>query len=456
MANQTLKTRINLKIDTLTNWNNSKLVLGKGEVAIATASSSAGTGLTEPVCMIKIGDGDHTFSGLDWNFHAKAADVLTACKTKDGLTAFINEVIANAGIASDDAMEALANRVTATETGITTLNGTVETEGSIAHSIKTAIDSLNLGGTYATKTEVATAEANAKSYADEKAGAAETAAKTAASEALATARTAISAEIDADVATLETALDARLDVLEAIQHETFATKAEMEAETAVRVAAEAKVLSDAQAYADGIKSDLLGESETLEGTYDTLKEIAGWINTHEGETVVELTTAIADEATTRENADNALSDRIKAYEDVKDTYATKTEVATAENAAKAHAETKASEAETNAKAHAETKASEAEAAAKSYADTKAGTAETNAKAHAETKASEAEAAAKSYADGLADNYATKAQGDKADTALQSITAGNGLKVSEKGTGVSQTISFDEECVFIFNCGNAEN
>jgi hypothetical protein len=167
MANQTLKTRINLKIDTLTNWNNSKLVLGKGEVAIATASSSAGTGLTEPVCMIKIGDGDHTFSGLDWNFHAKAADVLTACKTKDGLTTFIQDVIANSGIASDDAMKALADRVTATETSISTLNGAAETEGSIAHSIKAAIDALNLGGTYATKTEVATAEANAKSYADE-------------------------------------------------------------------------------------------------------------------------------------------------------------------------------------------------------------------------------------------------------------------------------------------------
>ena len=441
MANQTLKTRINLKIDTLTNWNDSKLVLGKGEVAIATASSSAGTGLTEPVCMIKIGDGEHTFSGLDWNFHAKAADVLTACKTKDGLTTFIQDVIANSGIASDDAMKALADRVTATETSITTLNDTAEKEGSIAHSIKTAIDALNLSGTYATKTEVATAEANAKSYADEKAGAAETAAKTAASEALAAARIEITAEIGTEVAALETALDARLDVLEGIQHETFATKAEMEAETAVRVAAEAKVLSDAQAYADEIKSDLLGESETLEGTYDTLKEIAGWINTHDGTTVVNLTKAIADEATARETADNALSDRIKNYEDAKDTYATKTEVTNAEAAAKSHAETKASEAETNAKTHAETKASEAE---------------TNAKAHAETKASEAEAAAKSYADGLAGNYATKAQGDKADTALQSITAGNGLKISEKNNTTTQSISFDEECIFIFNCGNAEN
>ena len=38
--------------------------------------------------------------------------------------------------------------------------------------------------------------------------------------------------------------------------------------------------------------------------------------------VVELTTAIADEAKAREEADTTLSNRIKAYEDVKDTYAT--------------------------------------------------------------------------------------------------------------------------------------
>lgn len=166
--------------------------------------------------------------------------------------------------------------------------------------------------------------------------------------------------------------------------------------------------TNAKAYADEIKADLLGESETLEGTYDTLKEIAGWINTHEGETVVELTTAISDEetarkaadegfetrvsalegkvdvekvsdaiaagvageATLREAADTALSNRIKVYEDNKDTYALKTEVEAAEGRAAADATSKANTAEANAKGYtdAEIDKVEAEVAKKANID----------------------------------------------------------------------------------------
>lgn len=429
MANQILKTRINLKIDTLTNWNDSTLILGKGEVAIATASSSAGAGLTEPVCMIKIGDGDHKFSELGWDFYAKSSDVLTACKTEKGLTEFIDGVIAKSGIASDDAMKALAAKVEAVETDIQTINGDSDTTGSIANAIKTAIEALDLANTYATKTEVSEAQS---------------AAEATAANALATARTEISAEIDADVAALETALDARLDVLEGINHETFATKSEMEAETEVREAAEAQILADAQAYADEIKADLLGESDTLEGTYDTLREIAGWISTHEGETVTNLTQAIADEEAARKAADDALAERIKAYEDVKSTYAIKSEVEAAQSAASEDATAKANAAEAAAKAHAVSVATTAKSEAISTAA-----------ADATSKADASEAAAKAYADGLAGNYATKAQGETADTALQTIAAGTGLTVSEKGNGTTQTISFDTECVFIFDCGDSK-
>ena len=82
--------------------------------------------------------------------------------------------------------------------------------------------------------------------------------------------------------------------------------------------------ANAKAYADGIKSDLLGEGAISE-TYDTLKEIADWIETS-GVDATELTSAIAAETKAREDADAAFDARIKAYEDVKDTYATKSEV----------------------------------------------------------------------------------------------------------------------------------
>lgn len=176
MAEKILNTRILMKVDTLENWNKSTLPLKKGELAIATVAATAGTGLAEPVCMIKIGeDGVKTFKDLEWNLYAKASDVLAACKSEDALKTFINGVIADAGIASNDAMEALAGRVTTAEGKITTLEGTVGNAESglvkgvadnaaaieaingkfgaetVSAEIAAAIAALNLGTTYAAK-----------------------------------------------------------------------------------------------------------------------------------------------------------------------------------------------------------------------------------------------------------------------------------------------------------------
>lgn len=172
MAEKILNTRIALKIDTLENWNKSTIGLKKGELAIATIAATAGTGLTEPVTMIKIGeDGVKTFSELEWNLYAKASDVLAACKSEASLKTFVNSVIADAGIASNDAMEALAGKVTTAEGKITTLEGkmtAVEGKASanesaitalqglvgdkkVATQISEAIAALNLGDTYAAK-----------------------------------------------------------------------------------------------------------------------------------------------------------------------------------------------------------------------------------------------------------------------------------------------------------------
>ena len=65
----------------------------------------------------------------------------------------------------------------------------------------------------------------------------------------------------------------------------------------------------------------------------------------------------------------------------------------------------------------------------------------------------AETRAKAYANGLAKNYATAAQGAKADSALQNIEVGTGLKVSGKANN-KQTIEIDTDVVFVFNCGSA--
>ena len=176
MAEKILNTRILMKVDTLENWKNSTLKLKNGELAFATVAAEAGTGLSEPVVMVKIGTAEEkTFSELPWAFHAKAADVLAACKSTEALTEFVNGVIKNSGLATDGAMKELAADVEAAEEKIATLEGVVgNAEGGlvkevaanataiagvkglvgdekVADQISTAIAALNLADTYAAK-----------------------------------------------------------------------------------------------------------------------------------------------------------------------------------------------------------------------------------------------------------------------------------------------------------------
>lgn len=154
--------RLGLKVDTLENWQNSSLILKKGEVAFATIAASAGTGLSEPVCMLKVGTGDKTFSELGFDFYAKASDVLAAAKSESALTAFINNVIASSGLATDSAMTALSGRVTtaegkiaAAEGKITALEGLVG-DDKVSDQINAAIANLKLSETYAAKSHTHT------------------------------------------------------------------------------------------------------------------------------------------------------------------------------------------------------------------------------------------------------------------------------------------------------------
>lgn len=139
MAEKILNTRIGLKVDTLESWGKSTLPLKKGEVAFATIAATAGTGLTEPVVMLKVGeDGVKTFSQLEWNFYAKASDVLAACKSNEALTAFVNSVLDAEGGVNDR---------------LDILEGDENTAGSVAKAIKDAIDALDLTNTYVAQEE---------------------------------------------------------------------------------------------------------------------------------------------------------------------------------------------------------------------------------------------------------------------------------------------------------------
>ena len=100
-----IKSRIQLKYDTLTNWTASSLVLKKGEVAIAEIPSDASnSGLTPPAIGMKVGDGTKTFAQLPW-IQAVAGDVYSWAKAAlkptyaaseiTGLSEYINNVSSN-------------------------------------------------------------------------------------------------------------------------------------------------------------------------------------------------------------------------------------------------------------------------------------------------------------------------------------------------------------------------
>ena len=274
MAEKILNTRLLMKVDTLENWSTSTLKLKKGELAFATVAASAGTGLEEPVVMVKIGTAEEkTFSELPWAFHAKSSDVLAACKTEAGLTKFVNDVIANAGIASDKAMQELAGRVTtaedkvttlegkmtavegkaaANEAAITTLNGLVG-DKTVAAQITEKINALDLANTYEAKGEAAKVQTALNEY------------KTSNNAAVQQNATDIAGEI----ARAKAAEEANANAITAIKNgegiDSF--KAVEEALAGKEAAGEAaKAEAAAKAYADGLAGnyDAKGAAATAE------------------------------------------------------------------------------------------------------------------------------------------------------------------------------------------------
>lgn len=121
MAENILKTRIQLKYDTYANWMSSSIVLKKGEIGIAEMpQEQSNTGLTPPAIGIKVGDGEKTFANLNW-IQAIAGDVSAWAKTP-GKPRYDAEEIQ--GLDSY-----IAGKVEDTNTQYKIVKGTLENEG---------------------------------------------------------------------------------------------------------------------------------------------------------------------------------------------------------------------------------------------------------------------------------------------------------------------------------------
>lgn len=142
-AEKKLNTRILLKYDTLTNWLNSSLVLKPGELAIAVVGDSANDhmGLNgdiekKPIVGIKVGDGTHTFTDLNW-IQAIAGDVSSFVKgiaDEDDFNALVNALIEQAGLADSEDIATINAKIGDVDIG--------SIEGGQGKSITQAISEL--------------------------------------------------------------------------------------------------------------------------------------------------------------------------------------------------------------------------------------------------------------------------------------------------------------------------
>ena len=265
---KTLNTKIALRYDSYENWIANDPILLKGELALA-AVTVAQDGNVEhvPSVLIKCGDGTHKYSELDYVF-AKAADVVAAAKSESALTTFVNNVISNAGIATDEAMTALAGRVTTAEGEIDALQGLVG-DTAVATQIQNKIDTLKLSETYAAKAHTHT-KSEITDFDHTHAIADVTGLQTALDEAK-KAGTDANTALEAYKVTNDAAVKANTDAISAINNETTG------------------ILAQAKSYADGKDTAIAAAksaADAAQADVDALEAKVGTVV--EGKTVVEM------------------------------------------------------------------------------------------------------------------------------------------------------------------------
>lgn len=357
---KTLNVRIKNKYDSYENWAASGLVLEAGEIAIAytTVDVKVDNGTAKhPALLMKVGDGEKTFANLPW-LSAKAADVLSACKNENDLKTFVNNVIADAGIASSEAMEALSGRVTTVEndlnTATTGLKARVDTaeaaiealEGltggkKVSDAINEAIAALNLETTYAAKVhghEIADVNGLSDAIAAAKKAGTDANGALEAYKTLNDAAVKVNSDAIAGIKNGDT-LDNFKEVEEALAGKQavgdYATKAEAQGyanakDAAIQAAqkaaddataAAAQSLTDAKDYTDSELERLVGTSPVSEyvagviANYSTTAQMNSAIDTAKGEAVAHA-----------DGLNTAMNVRVEALEAIDHDHANKAEL----------------------------------------------------------------------------------------------------------------------------------
>lgn len=152
---KTLQTRIINKNGSYSEWIASDLVLKKGEIALVefttTQQVADGTVIYVPTYLMKVGDGTHTFSGLNW-LSAPASDVYNWAKVESVNDLDLSTHTAITSILA--AIDALKYDVSDNGTGFVT--AVTQADGKITVTKKTITveDISNIAENYAAKSIV--------------------------------------------------------------------------------------------------------------------------------------------------------------------------------------------------------------------------------------------------------------------------------------------------------------
>lgn len=143
MANEkTLLTRIVNKHDTYEAWKTSSLVLKAGEIALASipteVKANDGTITIRPTYLMKVGDGNKTFSQLNW-LSAPASDVYTWAKAATAEAVEVTAASTTTKKTLANWFKSLVDKDTELNSAITDLQTAVGTGGSVADAISAAI-----------------------------------------------------------------------------------------------------------------------------------------------------------------------------------------------------------------------------------------------------------------------------------------------------------------------------
>lgn len=442
MAEKNLNVRIALKYDTYENWKTNNPILKAGEVAIATIATHPTqevNSVTPPQVLLKVGDGKNNYNALPF-ISGKAADVYSWAKAENKPTYSASEITGLSDYISGEIQDTDTQYKLVKVDNYNyklqskTLNGTwTDVEGSaivIPNDTK-AIRALEvsiatLTGADTVEGSVAKALKDAKAYADGK-DAAIAAAKKAGDDAQAdvNALKAKVGSVPADKTVVEMISDAQA----AATYDDTALSGRV---TTVEGKVTTLIGDDASKSARTIASEEVAKIVAgADASYDTLKEIADWISSHKTDATAMNSAIVAleaivdgiggdgEKATVVEYVTDAIAAlKIGDYAKAADLTALAGRVTTLEGKAHTHSN-------------------------KALLDT-----------YAQTEADLADAVAKKHEHSNKAELDKIASGDKAkwDAAVQTVTAGTGLKATKTGTDVA--VDIDDTVVFVLNCGSS--